>query len=174
MDENGRITSRPNGGVQRVRAGRKLFGRKRRAVFLEHLAATCNVAASAEAAGVTASCAYQRRMKDAEFRAEWRRALEQGYARLETELLAEALGEGGSTGPHPARADARVDPLPRARERGVDKDLALHLLREHKKGLAGIDRGGAAEKRNADWSEVEDYFIGKLKALRKRLENGRQ
>lgn len=178
--ERGGIVPRPYGGVQVVEAGRKLFSRARQGVFLDALAETCNVHASARAAGVTAQCVYQRRRRDAGFRAAWGEALEQGYARLEAMLLAAAMGEGveegarcdaagvPETGPHPARAGARVDPLPPAGE-GLDKDLALHLLREHKKGLAGIARPGAAPH-GADWAEVEGYFVARLAALRARLE----
>ena len=185
MDEGGDetggvVTSRPNGGRQVVKARRKLFGRERQEVFLEHLAASCNVMRSAAAAWVTVQCVYQRRMRDAPFREAWGRALEQGYARLELRLLGAAMGEGGYSGavpPHP-------DPLPAAEreiavsgdlvlpEEPLDKDLALHLLREHKRGIDRVRRGAVAETRSADWAEVEDYFLGRLKALRKRI--GRQ
>ena len=177
-DEGGVVTSRPNGGRQVVKARRKLFGRDRQQLFLEHLAASCNVMRSAAAAGVTVQCVYQRRMRDAPFRDAWGRALEQGYARLETRLLGEAMGEGGrSASGEPPQSNA----LP-VGERGLvvqgdlvlpeeplDKDLALHLLREHKRGVDRLRRGAVAETRSADWAEVEDYFLGRLKALRKRL-----
>jgi hypothetical protein len=157
------VTNRPGGGVQEVRTRRKLFGKERRQIFLGHLAATCNVMRSAAAAGVTVQCVYQRRMRDAEFRAEWQAALEQGYARLEAMLIAHAAGEG------PVEIDGSLDLGPPLTGDGkFDKDLALHLLREHKKGLAGIGNKGAAP-RGADWSEVEAHFVGRLKALKERI-----
>jgi hypothetical protein len=137
-----------------------LFGRGRQKLFVEHLAATCNVEASARAAGVTQRCVYYRRMRDSDFREAWRRALEQGYARLEAELLERALGA------EPIEVEGDLVLL----DQGFDKDLALHLLREHKKGLAGIARPGAAP-RPASWEEVEDYFIKRLKALKRRIDS---
>ena len=157
-------TGRPGGGVQDVRTRRKLFGKQRRKIFLEHLAATCNVRRSAAAAGVTDRCVYKCRMRDAGFRAEWQAALEQGYARLEAMLLEHAMRE------RPIEIDGALEAEPPTTGDGrFDADLALHLLREHKKGLAGIARPGAAP-RGADWSEVEAYFVRRLKALKVRLD----
>ncbi len=158
------VTSRPGGGVQVVRTRRKLFGKERRKVFLEHLAATCNVKRSAAAAGVTVECVYQRRMREADFRAGWRAALEQGYARLEATLLEHAMGEDR------VEIDGALDLGPPATGEGkFDKDLALFLLREHKKGLTGQPNRRGAAPRGADWSEVEGYFVARLKALRVRI-----
>jgi hypothetical protein len=60
-------------------------------LFLEKLSATANVTASAKAAGVDTSAVYRRRAASAAFCAGWVRALGEGYARLEAELLAQAL-----------------------------------------------------------------------------------
>ena len=68
----------------------RLNARTRR-LFLNHLAETANVAASARAAGVASSGVYAERRRSAGFRDDWARALGEGYARLETDLLAEAL-----------------------------------------------------------------------------------
>ena len=155
-----RITSRPGGGVQVAGTGRKLFGKGRQTVFLEHLAATCNVARAAAAAGVTAQCVYRRRMTDAAFREGWGRALEQGFARLEASLLERAAAPEA---PVAVRGDLALAEEP------WDKDLALHLWREHRKGLAGVPRGPEHRRKAADWSEVEAYFVARLKALRRRL-----
>jgi len=160
--DNGEIVGRPYGRVQIVERGRKLFGKERQRIFLEHLAATCNVARSARAAGVTVECVYQRRMKDAAFRAAWNRALEQGYARLEARMLEEAAGAA------PIEVDGGLvlsgEPL--------DKELAMFLLREHKKGLSGEKRGQYRGYREADWEEVEAHFIARLRALKVRLDEG--
>jgi hypothetical protein len=55
-----------------------------------------------------------------------------------------------------------------------DKDLALHLLREHKRGGIGRKDGAAPALRSASWGEVEAYFIARLKALRVRLDGAEQ
>jgi hypothetical protein len=159
-DRGERIIARPYGGVQVAETGRKLFGKERQRVFLEYLAATCNVARSAAAAGVTPQCVYARRMKDAVFREGWGLALEQAYARLEARLLEAAAGAA----PIEIEGDLVLPEEP------LDKDLALHLLREHKKGLAGARPGGAAPARGAEWAEVEAFFIARLKALRARID----
>lgn len=63
----------------------------RRATFLEELGATCNITQAARAAGMSVRGAYFLRDRDASFRLGWRRALAQGYARLEVEMLERAL-----------------------------------------------------------------------------------
>lgn len=55
-----------------------------------------------------------------------------------------------------------------------DIETAKFLLREHKRGMMGQVRGGAAERKSAEWGEVERYFIGKLKMLSVRIEAGDQ
>jgi hypothetical protein len=56
-------------------------------IFLEHLAASANVLASAAEAGFSSTAIYKRRMKEPGFAARWQQALEQGYARLEMQLV---------------------------------------------------------------------------------------
>jgi hypothetical protein len=56
-----------------------------RALFLEHLAKTANVSASARAAGFDRSTAYAHRQADPEFAAQWDDALEQSLDDLEGE-----------------------------------------------------------------------------------------
>lgn len=67
------------------------FDARARKLFLDHLAMTSNVAASARAAGVAAQTAYRLRRRQPDFAALWQAALAEGFARLEGELLAEAL-----------------------------------------------------------------------------------
>ncbi|WP_432814112.1 hypothetical protein [Sphingorhabdus sp.] len=59
---------------------------KIRAQFLDHLAQTANVSASARAAGVKGSAVYAERRRTPAFRDAWALALAEGYARLETDL----------------------------------------------------------------------------------------
>ena len=161
MDETDQVlTSRPYGGLQVQRKRRTAFSDKRRRTFLEHVAATCNVTASAEAAGVTVNCVYQTRMRDEGFRAAWGAAIEQGYARLEARALAEAC---------PARVitidgDLVVDEGP------IDRELTWFLLREHKKRVAGTARAGAARRADTPWAEVEAHFLKRLKAMKVRID----
>jgi hypothetical protein len=162
---DGRITSRPYGKLQVVRSKRKIFGKELQALFFAELAETCNIRASARAAGVSWQCVYQRKDRDPEFRARLRSALAEAYEWLEWRMLEETNGGAAPASP--------PLPNPSPAEGGgakFDKDLALHLLREHKKGLAGVKRGGAPALRSAEWSEVEAYFIARLRALKKRID----
>lgn len=136
------------------------FGNKRRAVFLEHLAATCNVRASAAAAGVSPSTVYAHRMKDSDFRADWDAALAQGYARLEAALIERALRGGGR---HAVRGDAIVEG-PDAPEE-VDWDKGMELMRHHQRGLAGLSLPGRLQPKRVPIERVTEKLIRKLRAL---------
>lgn len=77
--------ARTSGGrrhVRRLRRDASWSDPARRALFLEHLAATCNVTASAEAAGLLPAGAYKLRAQDAEFEAQWYGAREQARDHL--------------------------------------------------------------------------------------------
>ena len=170
----GRITSRPYGKLQVVESKRKIFGKERQALFFEALAGSCNVRGSARAAGVSWQCVYQRRDRDPEFRARLRAAVIDAYEALEWRMLEETGGadedEARTSDPHPARAE-RESPSPASGRGKLDKDLALALLREHKKGIAGVRDGDAPALRSAEWSEVEAYFIARLRALKVRIDS---
>ena len=60
--------------------------------FLDHLSDRCNVAEALAVSGLASSSLYHKRKSCAKFRAAWDAALEQGYCRLEAELLNRALG----------------------------------------------------------------------------------
>ncbi len=62
-----------------------------RKAFLNHLAETSNVAASARKVDISKASIYAERRRLPEFRAAWGLALAEGYARLEAEMLYEAL-----------------------------------------------------------------------------------
>ena len=79
----------PSGNARLNAAARKRF--------LDHLAQTANVAASARKAGVNSDAVYSERRRLPEFRGEWAEALTEGYVRLETDLLADALKDRKST-----------------------------------------------------------------------------
>jgi hypothetical protein len=58
-----------------------------RFAFLQKLAETSNVTASASFAGISPSRAYKVRREDSEFAVKWRAALLEGYEHLELEVL---------------------------------------------------------------------------------------
>lgn len=59
--------------------------------FLDHLRQSCNIAASARAAGVSSSAVYALRERDGDFKASWDEALEDAYDMLEGEARRRAF-----------------------------------------------------------------------------------
>lgn len=64
---------------------------ERRRIFMETLAATCNVSEAARAAGKNLSSAYYHKRRDPGFAREWAQAMSIGYAELEALLLRQSL-----------------------------------------------------------------------------------
>ena len=123
--------------IKRLRRNR--FTRARKDAFLAHLAVTAEVTASALAAGVCVSTVYSHRASDPAFAAGWREALETGVAGLEARLLAESYAAVAAYAVAPgAEPGPPADPL----ERDLHFWRALHLLREHKRGLVGRGNPG--------------------------------
>lgn len=123
-----------------------------RDTFLDHLAGSCNVKASAAATGVTPDSVYALRRRNARFAADWHEALLAGYQLLETELVGYALS-GGNAGRTIDCATTRID-----------VDTALRLLSAHRNALAGKWRGGRPLKR-ATSEETDKAILKKLDAL---------
>lgn len=111
---------------QDAETGASAFDVRARKLFLEHLALTSNVAASARKAGVSSSRAYALKRKNADFARDWQAALSEGFARLESELLAEALRTiSGKV------SDATL------KSRAQKHRLALALLAMHRSSVRG-------------------------------------
>ena len=135
--EGRRLAPGRNRDVQVVRVGaRKLFDAKRKQVFLEWFAATSNVKLSAAQAGVAHQTVFKHRMKDPDFADAWDRALQQGYARLEARMLAEALQ---------ARIEVAGD-LEVPETEGFDPVLGMQLLKEHRRTIEAPTPFGASRK----------------------------
>lgn len=111
------------------------FDARARKIFLDHLAMTSNVAASARAAGVTANSAYAFRRRNADFAQLWQAALAEGFARLEGELLAEAL-----TAVSGKVTDATL------KSRAQKHRLGLALLTMHRASVRGAKAAPAADQ----------------------------
>jgi DNA-binding protein H-NS len=77
-------------GKATAKTGSRLSPTQRK-TFLAQLGESSNVAESAKAAGVHSRVIYAERQQSAAFCTAWIKALKQGYARLEADLLAEAL-----------------------------------------------------------------------------------
>ncbi|MBX7494437.1 hypothetical protein K3172_01050 [Qipengyuania sp. 6B39] len=118
---------------------------KWRKVFLEELAATSNVSASAAIAKVKPGEVYRTRRADRNFAAQWRAALFEGYANLEMEVLGYLR-----------------DPAP---ERKMDVAVALRLLAAHKETVAKE----GAQRANVSAAQVRETIERKVEELRKKV-----
>ena len=127
---------------------------KQREAFLDHLAGSCNVRASAEMAGVPVCSIYTQRRRDPKFAEDWQAALSAGYDLLETHLVGIALaGE---------RADARR-PIETAIGT-IDVETALRLLAAHRNARRGKWAGGPPLHR-ATREQTDAAILRKLAAM---------
>jgi len=81
------LERRGTNGAQLKRAGHDRWNGRKEKLFFDELAATANVKRAAKAAGVSPNAVYQRRMRDAHFRAKWAAVLETGRASIEMHLV---------------------------------------------------------------------------------------
>jgi hypothetical protein len=133
---------------------------KIRSLFLDHLAQTANVSASALAAGVKSSAVYAERRRTPAFRDAWALALAEGYARLETDLLAEALQTpSGRTGDGTLKARAQKH------------RLAIALLSAHRASVKGGAPVASAKPVQPDLATLKAQLILKLTHMRQRAED---
>ncbi|WP_282945933.1 MULTISPECIES: hypothetical protein [unclassified Sphingopyxis] len=126
--------------------------RRQKEIFLDALAESSNVAASARAAGVSANAMYRERRRNTGFAARWHEALCEGFARLEAELLSEAL-----IAPTGNVKEATL------KSRAQKYRLGLSLLAAHRAAVRGakLPPAGAAPKGNA-----KARLLAKLTAMR--------
>lgn len=81
-----------NGRPMQLRRTRRLrFSAAKKEIFLAQFAGTCDLAASAEVAGICPATVRNHRLKDPEFDSACREALELGVAHLEEEAVRERL-----------------------------------------------------------------------------------
>ncbi len=114
-------------------------------MFLEALAETSNVTASAESAGISSREVYKLRREDMEFARQWQAALYEGYVNLEMEVLGYLR-----------------DPEP---ERKMDVANALRLLAAHKETVAKEQ----AVRINVSTAEVRASIDRKVEEIRQRV-----
>lgn len=146
----------------------------KRAAFLEHLAGTCNVAASARAVGMAPRGAHALKARDAVFAADWAAAIEAAYETLEARLLAYALGEaeGEVEAEADGVADGDADGDAGAESRGAhfDPRVAVQALGFRRRDAAAGGRGPSCKR--ATIAEVEAALIARLEAIARRGQAG--
>ncbi|MEO7239962.1 MAG: hypothetical protein ABIW16_01040 [Sphingomicrobium sp.] len=142
-----------------IRTRRNGFDQTKQTVFIEHFAGNGNATQSAKAAGVAVSTVYVHRARNAPFRARWAEALDQGYARMEAELVRRAsLAASGAVAPVEADAAAA------ASLEGVDAKFLLSMLEFRRRGL-GIGPGDRFPQAS-DVEQVRARLEKKMRALR--------
>ena len=132
---------------------------RKRAVFLDHVAATGNVSASARFVGLGESGAYKLRRRDPDFAEQWRVALSAGFDRLQAMLIERAMG--------PLTVQIGDTPMPDVST--MDTELAMRLVEHHRRTIAGAPqrRGGPVPTRATE-EETNAALLKRLKILHKR------
>lgn len=144
-------------------AARHSFTKARQVIFLNSLAATCNVRDSAKAAGVTTAAVYSKRRTDPLFAISWQQALETAYAALETLLLKRAQKILATSQPSNTKATAADMTIAQA----------ISLFSDHRKGLTANGKERPVNAGRADEAETATAIMRKLDILRNRLDAGK-
>lgn len=135
----------------------------KRAAFLEHLAISSSVKESMTVAGIPSSTLYEWKKSDPDFEVAWMKALAEGYALLEMEMLERAR----------AGVERKIFYHGEHKEtvRDYDHKTALALLRMHKESVALV-RAAQAElvaELAGEPEPVRDTLDEKLKKINVRL-----
>ena len=143
--------------VQVRRARRKQETPRTEARILQALSQSCNVTLAVRAADTTAAAAYRHRLQWPEFAQRWDEALEEGYDRISTLIVANAgkmLGD--------------EDLIPEVEPPGVTADIAIQALHLYKRQL----RGGGEGRRTRGWwrrprtlDEIRQSILTKLECI---------
>lgn len=162
------MTHRPTGEAEGVRLGprRRLrrWNKKRRAVFLDALADTCNVSAAAREAGMDRSSAYHLKDRDPAFAKGWGTALERAHIALEWHLL--ELSHEGSV-----RTELVIDPETEKPKQiklihSYPLTTAVRLFLSHQAEVAGMRLAQAGRETD---EEIRDRVFRRLDEIRARL-----
>ena len=148
-----------NGRRLQLRRTRKVrFTEARKETFLAHFAGTCDLAASAEAAGVCADTVNNHRRKDPDFAAACQAALEQGYERLEEEAVRQRLE---------AQRKLKEGVLPEG-EAAAEFERQMKLLAHWRRrsGDLGPRTIGSEHRKRGTFDEAMEALERKLRALR--------
>jgi hypothetical protein len=152
----GTTIARARWGTQVVATNGRRWSDEAETVFLDHLAATCNVSLAAKACGFSAAAVYRRRRLDPAFMARWDTALAQGYAHVEALLVQRAVETLEGVAPDPT-ATVRIPDMT-VRE-------ALLLLGHHRRRVEGGPRSRREARRRRSLEELSDSILRKLEAV---------
>lgn len=135
----------------------------RRKIFMETLAATCNVSEAARAAGKNLSTAYYQKRRDPGFAREWSHALNIGYSELEALMLREAL-----FGSEQEEVTMDADGMVKSRKvkRGHPHVVGMRLLTAHAR--KAMEARAADEADRPDGEDAVARLRAALDAVRRR------
>ena len=141
------------------RARLKQWTPRAEARFLRALKGSCNVKAACAEVGLSPASAYNHRARWAGFAERWDAAVEEGYDRLATAIVASA---GAMLG------DADMLPDPALTVTSVDQ--AIQALRLHKAQVTGDGRRPGRWQRPRSLNEVRGSIVKKLEAIQRAQE----
>jgi hypothetical protein len=169
MDEReDKIGAQHHRPVQAKKGRANAWTKAKRDIFLTELAASCNIRRASAAAGMWPTSAYKLRGRDAEFAKAWQAALDIGYERLETALVARALEAVGEI--QFDTLDERV-----ALVEKMTVDQAIRILGLHRESVRqGQARGRKPQARQiATQEETDEVLIKRIRMIeRQRVANG--
>jgi hypothetical protein len=155
-DEPDEHVSNGKNGPQRRRVRRDGWTKVKRAIFLDHYAASGNAAAACRNAGMDERAAYRLRRRDAGFAGLYDEAHAVAKVRLEGLVLEFAetgridTGEGGSDGS------------------GFDPELALRAARHPRPSIGGYAQRTGPRPRRASKDELTKRLFRNLAVVKKR------
>ena len=142
--------------AQKVRCYRQ-WSDETEAEFLDALAANGSVTVACEEADVGHTSVYRRRRNNAAFALKWQAALEQGYARLELELVRAAIDSLARV-----EFDASRPMAP------MSGETALKVLALHRQSVTGSGkRSGHQPEPPRKLIEVQDELIARADVIRR-------
>lgn len=121
-----------------------------RRLFLDHLAESSNVSASAQKAGISVSRAYKVRREETEFARQWLAALAEGYLHLEMEVVRRL----------------RVGDTKVGDDGKFDFANAIRLIAAHRDTML---RSGQSQVRDVSIAEVRASIERKVEDIRQRV-----
>lgn len=147
--------------AQKVRSYRQ-WSDEAEAEFLDALAANANVTMACDQAEVGHTSVCRRRRDNAAFALKWQAALEQGYARLEMELVRSAIDSLSGVEFDGSRAVA-----------SMSGETALKVLMQHRQSVTGVGkRSGFQPAPPRKLIEVQDELIARAEVIRRAREAG--
>lgn len=134
------------------------FDRERRQAFLDHFAGSCNLEASAKAAGVCVNTVYRALASDPAFADGFEEALRIGYRLLEAEALRQQRA---------AQRKYRISPKGDPGAQAQSFERTMQLLREYNRGQGKVGRRAARRgDPRSRWT-----FDEAMEALEKKLKH---